>query len=60
MLLKDINIEIKDTVSKEDRALLKEGALFITSYDASLEGMSGSFASPEKLQEETAAVSRKE
>ena len=56
----DINIEIKDTVSKEDRALLKEGALFITSYDASLEGMSGSFASPEKLQEETAAVSRKE
>ena len=56
----DINIEIKDTVSKEDRELLKEGAIFITSYDASLEGMSGSFASPEKPQEETAAVPRKE
>lgn len=40
----DINIEIKDILSDEDKSLLKEGALYLTTYDPAYEGVSGTFS----------------
>ena len=51
----DINIEIRDILSESDRELLREGALYLGSYDASMEGVSGSFTRPEASVQTTAA-----